>query len=154
MNVSVRKASLSELDLLMEWRMRVLAEVFSDSERPDWESIRKNNERYYKEHLGDDTHTACFAADEENGTIIGCGGICYQQEMPSPDNLSGANGYLMNIYTIPELRGAGIGRRIVEFLIGDARTRKTEKIYLESSAAARHMYKEIGFSDMPDYMKL
>ena len=37
MNVSVRKASLSELDLLMEWRMRVLAEVFSDSERPDWE---------------------------------------------------------------------------------------------------------------------
>ena len=63
MNVSVRKASLSELDLLMEWRMRVLAEVFSDSERPDLESIRKNNERYYKEHLGDDTHTACFAAD-------------------------------------------------------------------------------------------
>ena len=154
MNVSVRKASLSELDLLMEWRMRVLAEVFSDSERPDWESIRKNNERYYKEHLGDDTHTACFAADEENGTIIGCGGICYQQEMPSPDNLSGTNGYLMNIYTIPELRGAGIGRRIVEFLIGDARTRKTEKIYLESSAEARHMYKEIGFSDMLDYMKL
>ncbi len=154
MNVSVRKASLSELDLLMEWRMRVLAEVFSDSERPDLESIRKNNERYYKEHLGDDTHTACFAADEENGTIIGCGGICYQQEMPSPDNLSGTNGYLMNIYTIPELRSAGIGRRIVEFLIGDARTRKTEKIYLESSAEARHMYKEIGFSDMPDYMKL
>lgn len=154
MNVSVRKASLSELDLLMEWRMRVLAEVFSDSEQPDWESIRKNNERYYKEHLGDDTHTACFAADEENGTIIGCGGICYQQEMPSPDNLSGTNGYLMNIYTIPELRGAGIGRRIVEFLIGDARTRKTEKIYLESSAEARHMHKEIGFSDMPDYMKL
>ena len=112
MNVSVRKASLSELDLLMEWRMRVLAEVFSDSERPDLESIRKNNERYYKEHLGDDTHTACFAADEENGTIIGCGGICYQQEMPSPDNLSGTNGYLMNIYTIPELRSAGIGRRL------------------------------------------
>ena len=35
--------------------------------------------------------------------IIGCGGICYQSELPSPENLSGINGYLMNIYTLPEM---------------------------------------------------
>ena len=28
MSVSVKKATLSDLDTLMEWRMRVLAEVF------------------------------------------------------------------------------------------------------------------------------
>lgn len=154
MNILVKKVGLEELDLLMDWRMRVLAEVFADSVCPDWEAIRENNEKYYKEELFKDTHTACFAVDEENGEIIGCGGICYQKEMPSPDNLTGTNGYLMNIYTLPEYRGHGIGRKIIEFLIADAKERGTEKIYLESSNAAKHLYEEIGFLNMPDYMKL
>ena len=119
-----------------------------------YRTVRKNNEAYYKTHLSDATHTACFALNEENGEIIGCGGICYQKEMPSPDNLTGTNGYLMNIYTLPEYRGKGVGRKIIEFLIEDAKRRGTEKIYLESSKGAKHLYEEIGFSDMQDYMKL
>ena len=39
--------------------------------------------------------------------IIGCGGICCQSELPSPENLSGINGYLMNIYTLPGMRVHG-----------------------------------------------
>ena len=46
MNVLVKKAGISELSPLIEWRMRVLAEVFSDSDQPDWEAIRQNNEDY------------------------------------------------------------------------------------------------------------
>lgn len=154
MNVSVKKTGLDALDILIEWRMRVLAEVFPMKKNEDRHDIRKNNEEYYRVHLNDDTHTACFAVNEENGEIIGCGGICYQKEMPSPDNLTGSNGYLMNIYTLPEYRGKGVGRKIIEFLIDDARRRGTEKIYLESSKDAKHLYEEIGFSDMHDYMKL
>lgn len=154
MKLSVKRASFDDLETLMEWRMRVLAEVFSDSEQPDWKVIRKNNEDYYREALSADTHTACFALDEDDGGIIGCGGICYQKEMPSPDNLTGTNGYLMNIYTLPVYRGQGVGRRIVEFLVDDAKKRRTEKIYLESAKDAKHLYEEIGFSEMQDYMKL
>ena len=154
MRVLVKKADLHELSILMDWRMRVLAEVFADSLHPDWEAIRKNNEDYYTEAFVKGSHTACFALNDENGEIIGCGGICYQKEMPSPDNLTGTNGYLMNIYTLPEYRGQGIGRKIIEFLIADAKTRRTEKIYLESSVDAKRLYEEIGFLDMQDYMKL
>lgn len=154
MSVSVKKATLSDLDALMEWRMRVLAEVFPAGEQENRTLIRTNNEMYYRRHLADGTHTACFAVDDKTGRIVGCGGICYQNEMPSPDNPSGTNGYLMNIYALPETRGGGIGREIVEFLIDDAKRRGTEKIYLESSSMAKRLYYEIGFSDMIDYMKL
>lgn len=154
MNVLVKQAGLDEFDDLMEWRMRVLQEVFPVSEGGDRSVIRRNNEDYYKKHLAEGTHTACFALDTDSGQIIGCGGICYQEEMPSPDNPSGKNGYLMNIYTLPEFRHEGVGRKIVEFLIADAKSRDTEKIYLESSGVAKHLYYEIGFGDMPDYMKL
>ncbi len=154
MSASVKKATLEDLDSLMEWRMRVLAEVFPAGEQEDRSDIRRNNETYYRQHLADGTHTACFAVDDETGRIVGCGGICYQREMPSPDNPSGTNGYLMNIYSLPELRGEGIGKQIVEFLIDDAKRRGTEKTYLESSGMAKRLYYEIGFTDLPDYMKL
>ena len=154
MNVSVKQVGLESLDLLMEWRMRVLAEVFPAGEQDDRSDIRRNNEAYYRHHLADGTHTACFAIEDETSRIVGCGGICYQREMPSPDNPTGTNGYLMNIYAMPELRGEGIGRKIVEYLIDVAKKRGTEKIYLESSGLAKRLYHEMGFTDMSDFMKL
>ncbi len=150
--VTVRIAGLHELETLMEWRMRVLAEVFGAGW--DADAIRESNEAYYREHLADATHTACLAVDENSGDIVGCGGICYQTEMPSPDNPSGTCGYLMNIFTLPERRGEGVGRKIVEFLIGDAEARGTGKVYLESSEVAKPLYRSVGFSDLTDYMKL
>lgn len=154
MRISVERADLSRLEELMEWRMRVLEEVFPPEAGEDRTAIRRNNEDYYRIHLADGTHTACFAREEDSGCIVGCGGICYQQEMPSPDNPGGTNGYLMNIYTLPRYRREGIGRKIVEFLLEDARSRGTEKIYLESSEVAKTLYRELGFTDLKDYMKL
>ncbi len=154
MNVDVKKVGLDDLDALMEWRMRVLREVFPGNWVEEEARIRENNSAYYQAHLSDGTHVACFAHDSEGGRIIGCGGICYQEEMPSPDNLSGTCGYLMNIYTVPQYRGEGVGRHIVEFLVADARERGTGKVYLESSKVAKELYRALGFEDMVDYMKL
>lgn len=154
MGIAVRKAGLDEFEFLMEWRMRVLREVFSLDDGADLGELRAANEAYYREHLADGTHVACFATDEESGRVVGCGGICYQREMPSPDNADGTCGYLMNVFAAPNERGRGIGRKVVEFLICDARARNTGKIYLESSAIAKPLYLSIGFKDMPDYMKL
>lgn len=154
MNVSVKKAGLEEFDTLMEWRMRVLQEVFPMHEGEDRSAIARNNEEYYKKHLTDGSHTACFAIDTDTSAIVGCGGICYQNEMPSPDNPTGSSGYIMNIYALPERRGMGIGRKIIEYLISEAKARGIGKIYLESSKMAKKLYYEIGFSDMCDYMEL
>lgn len=154
MDIVIRASGLEEIGLLLEWRTRVLREVFSLSEDAEMDALLQANETYYREHLADGSHLACFAVDVASGQIVGCGGICYHSEMPSPDNPSGACGYLMNIFALPELRGHGIGRKIVEFLIADARNRRTGKVYLESSEVAKPLYRSIGFSDLPDYMKL
>lgn len=150
----VRAATLADLPALLEWRMRVLAEVFPAAPGEDRAALRAANEAYYRLALADGSHTACFARDPATGRIVGCGGICYQREMPSPDNPPGTNGYLMNIYVLPPLRGCGIGRAIVAWLLADARRRGTGKIYLEASLAGHPLYTSLGFKDMPDYMKL
>ncbi len=152
--IEVFQAGPEDLPLLMEWRMRVLREVFSIPEGADTAALARANRAYYERHLRENSHTACFAREKGTAGIVGCGGICYQEEMPSPDNTSGLCGYLMNIYTLPAYRGRGVGRKIVEFLIRDAQKRGTEKIYLESSDSGRRLYREMGFAKMRGYMKL
>lgn len=152
--IEIVEAGLEDLPLLVEWRMQVLREVFSMERDADLSLLEKQNEAYYKKHLADGSHIACFARDQDSHEIIGCGSICYQKELPSPDNPSGTNGYLMNIYTLPKARTHGIGRKIIEYLIEDARKKGTEKIYLESSKVAKKLYNQIGFTDLEDYMKL
>ena len=46
METEIRKAELSDLEFLMEWRMRVLAEVFADDENKNSETVRENNNAY------------------------------------------------------------------------------------------------------------
>lgn len=151
-NVEIRKAELSDIDLLMKWRIRVLREVFSIPEGRPTDALEKANREYYREALPSGGHIACFAVSDEE--IVGCGGVCIYREMPSPDNPTGMCAYLMNIFTLPEYRGQGIGEQAVRWLIEQAKQRGITKIYLETSPSGRGLYQKIGFTDMRDYMTI
>ncbi len=152
MEIQIRQADLSELDLLVKWRMEVLQEVFPDSAYASLEELAKENRSYYEQALPAGRHIACFAC--LNGEIVGCGGLCLYQEMPSPDNPSGQCAYLMNIYCRPNYRQQGVGEAIVRWLVDRAKERQISKIYLETSDIGRSLYEKIGFSDLPDMMIL
>ncbi len=152
MEIKIVEATLEDLKLLMQWRMEVLSNVFSDWDRENEKEIYQANLDYYKIMLESNQHIAVFA--EVNGQKIGCGGLCIYQEMPSPDNTSGYCGYLMNIYTREAWRGHGVGEAVVSYLLDRARNKKIEKIYLETSESGRGLYEKLGFTDMVDYMKL
>ncbi len=154
--IEVKNAKIQDLDLLLDWRMEVLSHVFSEEFKSltaeQIETIRENNRRYYISEMPSGGHIACFAY---SGTeIVGCGGVCIYDEMPSPDNLGGKCAYLMNIFTRQEYRHQGIATRVVEHLIAEVKARSIEKIYLETSADGERMYRKLGFKDMKGYMKL
>lgn len=151
MKIEIREAELANLDLLLEWRMTVLREVFSIPLYEPMEKMEYANRIYYQAALKTGEHIACFAyADNE---IVGCGGVCFYREMPSPDNPNGGCAYLMNIYTVPEYRNCGTGKSIVAWLRQRASERGICKIYLETSEKACEFYKKIGFEDMNGYLQ-
>lgn len=152
MDIEIRKAGLTDIDLLIKWRMRVLHEVFFIPDNQPMKEIEQANTAYYQSALKAGGHIACFAYHENE--IVGCGGICLYQEMPSPDNFSGQCAYLMNVYTCPQFRGHGVGKMVVQWLVEQAAQRNITKIYLESSKSGRILYGKMGFLDMPDMMKL
>ncbi|MCD8217640.1 MAG: GNAT family N-acetyltransferase [Clostridiales bacterium] len=151
MEIIIRNAEASDLEELMRWREIVLREVFSIPAGENIDGLLVSNREYYRAALESGTHIACFACLEEK--VVGCGGVCLYQEMPSPDNLTGQCAYLMNIYTTPAMRQHGVGKAIVEWLVQEAKHCGADKIYLEASEKAYLLYKQLDFDDMEGYLK-
>lgn len=151
MNITIKKAEIDDIELLVKWRIEVLREVFEIPFDLSLDELRDENEKYYLSELASGGHIACFAYLD--GEIIGCGGVCIYREMPSPDNLTGMCAYLMNIYTRPDYRKMGVGNEIVNWLIKRAEEKEITKIYLEASEAGEKLYRKIGFSDMENMLK-
>lgn len=152
MNIEIKKAKLDDIELLIKWRMKVLSEVFSISSNQSLKNLEYENRIYYQNALSKEKHIACFAYVDNK--VVGCGGVCFYRELPSPDNINGNCAYLMNIYTRPEFRGQGIGGKIVNWLVQQAQNKKVMKIYLEASEYGYSLYQKLGFHDMYNYMKL
>ena len=144
--VELRK--ISDLPTLMDWRAEVIRNVFS--EEPD-DVLLGANRKYYMHHIADSTHIALGASCD--GVDCGCGAICLTEELPSPDNHSGNCAYLMNIYVREAFRKHGIAHKIVSQLVDEAKKRGCEKIYLETTADGKTVYKSLGFLEMADMMK-
>lgn len=152
MNIEIRGADLSDIELLMKWRMTVLSEVFDIPENKDLSELERTNRLYYESAIPKGEHFACFAYAD--GKPIGCGGVCIHREMPSPDNTTGVCAYLMNVYISPNFRGRNAGKAIVARLTDYAREKKAGKIYLETSESGRKLYEKSGFVPMSDIMIL
>lgn len=160
----IREAGNRDLEILLDWRMETLEHVFAGC---SLEGLRSANRRYYQGQLGTG-HIACFALDRQllesaadtflpqadswQCAIVGCGALCLQQELPSPDNPSGRCGYLMNIYVREPWRHQGYGHEIVQWLMDQAWQHQAGKIWLESSEAGKPLYRDLGFADMEDIM--
>lgn len=151
MSLTIERVTLNDLDLLVEWRLEVMEEVFSDRPHPVGPELYDNTRAYYERHLSDDTNISCFAV-REKGEIVGSGTICILEELPSPDNPTGLVGYLMNIFVFPPARGEGAGKKIVEWLIREAEKRGITRLMLETTDAGRGVYESLGFVDTVDYM--
>ena len=137
-HISIYRATSADIDMLMRWRMTVLAEVFSGNPGNDSEALADAKRYYYLRALADGSHVAVFARIGD--ITAGCGGVCFQREMPSPDNPSGIDAYLMNIYVDPKYRRNGVARAIVTQLVETARDKGAGKIYLETSECGRKLY--------------
>lgn len=84
-----------------------------------------------------------FVAENENGKVVGGGGVYPTEGLPA-DTCE-----LVKMYLLPEARGAGLGRTIIEKCLDTARNFGFSKVYLESMPElkkALKVYEKFGFT--------
>lgn len=140
---------LTDIAQLVRWRCEVIEAVFGTAPT---DAVIEANRDYYMRHIPDGTHYAVVA--EDDGVDVGCGSVCFYDELPSPDNPRGRCAYIMSIYVKSEYRSRGAGHVIMEHLVEISRSRGCGKIYLETTESGKSLYRSLGFVGMPDMLKL
>ena len=152
LNLIYQKATLADLDLLVETRCRVLRAANQLPENTPLPEVEQQSRAYYRKAFADDTHTAYLVWDGQ--TLAGTGAVSYFQVMPTVHNPTGRKAYIMNMYTAPQYRRQGIAAHTLQLLVEDAHQRGITAISLEATAMGRPLYEHFGFVPMEHEMEL
>jgi GNAT superfamily N-acetyltransferase len=148
--IGFRFATINDVETLVMLRVAFLADVVqAGAPDPVWlDAVRG----YLRTALPAGQLIACLA--EADGHAVGTGWLVYQQVVPSPASLSGRDGYVMTMYTVPAWRRRGIGRAILQMLLDRARQTDCRRVTLHSVPGARPLYGAAGFNPTETEMRL
>jgi len=83
---------------------------------------------------------------ESHGVVVAGAGLIVRRMLPRPGNLQGgAEAYILNIYTEPELRRQGLARELMKTVLGWCREQHIARITLHASDDGRALYEGLGF---------
>ena len=152
MALEYKRATLADLDILVETRAEVLRAANRLDASADMTQVERETRAYYRSALADGTHTAYLVFDGD--LFVGAGGVSYYSVMPTYHNPTGQKAYIMNMYTRPAYRRQGIARRTLDLLVRDAESRGVRAISLEATEMGRPLYEAYGFVPMSSEMEL
>lgn len=152
MNLIYKKATLEDLDILIETRIEALRAANKLSGDTDMSEVERQSYDYYQKALCDGSHIAYLVFD--GNCVAGTGGVSFFRVMPTYHNPSGNKAYIMNMYTKPEYRRKGIAYKTLDMLIKDIKSKGISAISLEATEMGRPLYEKYGFVKMNNEMEL
>ena len=135
------------------WRLRIelfqeLEEVSKDADCTQLESATK---QYYVSHINKDLIS--WGVFQE-GQLAATGSLCLFTRIPYNENLSGVEGYILNIYTSKQFRGNGFANQILDNMIEYSYKNNIKRLWLNSSEQGKHLYTKKGFLQKNNEMEL
>lgn len=147
-NIEITNANKQDIDGLILARISLLSEV---GKHPDENFIHTTVE-YFKKNLGNDELIANVA--KFKGKIIATVILCLYEAIPTSSNRNGKYGRIFSVYTDPKFRGKGVGSKLLQKTVDDAKANGITGIFLKSEAKAVPLYKKLGFVDSDREMAL
>lgn len=146
--ITVEKAGKDRLADILKIRREMLAVVNNVPESGISDEIMRISEEYFSS----EDHTTALAYCD--GKLAGCASICWLNIMPTYSHPTGKRGHIMNVYTRNEYRRMGAARKMVEFLISEARARGVTHISLDATEMGKPLYEALGFHSSEESMGL
>ncbi|MEK5186753.1 GNAT family N-acetyltransferase [Solibacillus sp. FSL R5-0449] len=142
-----RLATTEDMEILIDLRKRLLVE--------EGQTVSSNIDEQLRSFFDKQLNSNQFVQwiIEEEKRAIATGGIQFISFPPSYSNPTGIRGYILNMYTVPESRGRGLAKQLVERLLAEAQERNVHHIFLISSPMGKPLYKKIGFKENDIYME-
>lgn len=138
----VRRATLDDVDTLVELRFAFVTEFAPDE--GDDEAARRTVADYLRRALPSEEFLAWIV--EDDGAVVATGGmVVYERMMRSKGAGVGFEGYILNVYTLPDHRRRGHALRMMDALLDCARERGI-RLTLLATDDGRPLYEKLGFT--------
>lgn len=125
-----------------------LGEIHKGSDITELKSATKN---YYMSHINKDL--LCWGIFQER-KLVSTGSLCLFSRIPYEENISGLEGYILNIYTLPVYRKHGFANQILDTIIEYSKKNQINRLWLNSSEQGEKLYAQRGFLNKGNEMQL
>lgn len=110
-------------------------------------------EAWMRERLGDDGLWRCWVA-EQDGAAVGNIWLNLIEKIPNPAPETECHAYITNFYVLEEIRGQGLGSRLLETALEWCKERRVHAAILWPSDRSRPLYERNGFAVREDLLEL
>lgn len=144
-DIRIRRADLNDLETLIEYRIALFKEMGVIKNHSDYPSFYNAVKKYLMTTIPNKNFFSWVA--EYDRMIIASSGLVFFQKPPSPNNPSGKEAYIMNMYTKPEWRGKGVATGIMMEIFKFIKEKEVVKISLHATEIGKGVYAKLGFKD-------
>lgn len=150
--VLIREAAAEDFDLVVSLRLRFLAEHrhLGPDELPA--SFVATTHEFLHRHLHQKTALSWLATDE--GAVIGGVTMLIFDLAPRPEDASGLEGYIVNMYVDRAHRRRGVGKALLGHCLDAATEIGLRRLLLYATDDGRSLYTGAGFVTNPNWMEL
>lgn len=146
--LEIRPAQTSEFDAVAALRFR-----WRSGERGERGLDTASFASALKEWAADRTsHTPYLAW--RGGVAVGMAWLVVVNRVPGPELFRRQSGTIQSVYVVPEERGRGVGTKLVERCIEEARSQGLEYLMLHHTERSEHLYRRLGFHAPTRYLEL
>jgi ribosomal protein S18 acetylase RimI-like enzyme len=142
MSVVVRRATVDDVATLVELRFAFVTEFAPDE--GDDQAARATVAEYLARTLASEEFLAWLVLDDDVPVATG-GMVIYERMMRSKGAGVGREGYILNVYTLPDHRRRGHAERMMQALLECARERGA-RLTLVATDDGVPLYRKLGFT--------
>lgn len=133
------------------FRMELFWELGEVCKNADISELKLATEQYYLSHVNKDLISWGIFQKEK---LVAIGSLCLFTRIPYKENLSGLEGYILNIYTSVPFRKCGFANQILESIIEYSKKNNIKRLWLNSSEQGKKLYIKKGFAEKNNEMEL
>lgn len=148
----IREATDGDLEIITALRLKFLAEHRNVDPGDFSEAFSTMTREFLRRQSAAETIRTWIAS--ESRIDIGVVTMLLLDLAPRPEDASGSEGYIVNMYVEPQHRGSGTGRKLLAACLAAAEEMGLRRLLLYATTDGQPLYEGAGFVTNPNWMEL